>query len=159
MATELKEWSLSAERAIPVSEKEPFSMLKAPWSLREWVIANIPIEIDDDWVVTIQRFDTNYADFHTDALRKWSYNYTLYGAGAVTRWKDDADSEVAEVVTYELNQWYFHCSAVPHSVSRIPGQRTAVTIYKIVPEVVGSHLATSSKFLEAYREDPYFYYV
>jgi hypothetical protein len=159
MAADLIEWSLSSERAIPASKKEPFSMLTAPWSLRQWVVENIPIDLSDEWVVTIQRFDTDYAHFHTDTIRKWSYNCLLHGEGAVTRWKEDMEGDVVETVKYDANRWYFHNSAVPHSVSEIPKQRTAVTIYKIEPEVVGTHLATAFKFLEAHSKDPYFYYV
>ena len=149
----------SAERAVPADKKPPFSMLKAPWSLREWVSKNIPIEIDERWMVTLQRFDCLHAPFHTDTMRDWSYNYVIDGKDAVTYFKDDIDGDVVDSVQYEKNVWYYHNGSVPHAVKGINGQRLAVTMFLVNPDTVGTYIGTTPQLLAAYERDPYFYYI
>ena len=162
MLSSLAHWGLTAERAVPSVMDYPFSMLQTPWYLREWVSENIPVELTDDWMVTLQRFNAAYSPFHLDIFRAWSYNCVIYGEGAVTHFKDRIDGEVVESVKYEKNKWYYHNGDKPHGVTDIPDIRIAVTIFKVRPDRVKpiDRIAGTAPLLaEEYKKDPYFYYV
>lgn len=168
MVSSLVEWGLTAPRAIPSKRMKgvpPFSMLKAPWSLREWAIENIPIEIDERWVVTLQRFNAPHSPFHIDTLRAWSYNCVIYGETAVTHFKDDLEGEIVKSVKYEKNKWYYHNGSKPHGVTGInkhKNLRLAVTMYKLIPTRLRPQLlavGTAPELAKAFVKDPYFYYV
>jgi len=158
----LIEWGVSADRAVPAPGRPSFSLLKAPWYLREWVIENIPIDIDEGWMVTLQRFNCPHAGFHIDLLRDWSYNCVIYGESGITQFKPSHHSDEITTVKYKKNKWYFHTSDVPHAVKTIPGVRVAVTIFKFLPHRLGStpeENGTAPLLAEEYVKDPYFYYV
>lgn len=158
----LTEWGMSAARAVPAKGKPEFSLLQTPWSLREWVEENVPIDIDKGWMVTLQRFDTLHAGFHTDSLRDWSYNCVIYGDAGITQFKPSFDSDEVTSVKYKKNRWYYHKSSVPHAVKAIPVTRIAVTVFKFLPHRlrVNRHFNSTAPLLaEKYVQDPYFYYV
>ena len=162
MLASLVAWGRTAERAIPTKKEHPFSMLKAPWYLREWVSENTPIELDERWMVTLQRFNAPHSPFHIDTLRDWSYNCVIDGSEAVTHFKDDMDGEVVCSVQYPVNRWFFHNGSKPHGVTGIPGIRTAVTMFMVRPDKLrpAERVAgTAPQLAKAYKRDPYFYYV
>lgn len=169
---EFVDWGKTADRAIPSNKKYPFSMLSAPWSLREWVSQNTPIDLDENWIVTIQRFNSRGAPFHVDTIRDWSYNCVIYGEGATTHFKkkeegiighiadQSYDDNIEASITYEKNVWYYHNATFPHGVTGIPKLRLAVTAFKILPEKLAeAGNGTAGKLVEEWKKDPYFYYV
>ena len=159
MVTGLSEWSCTDSRAIPGVKTHPaFNFITTPRVLRDWVIKNLPVEIDDQWMVAIQRLDTGSAPFHTDTIRKWSYNCVIHGEDAETHFKDCMDGPVVKTVRYQKNKWYFHNGSVPHAVTGSPSKRAAVTVFKFRSDVVGN-LVETPRLVEAYKRDPYFYYV
>ena len=161
MLGQLVAWGATAKRAVPSKKQHPFSMLQAPWSLRNWVAENVPVKLDERWVVTMQRFDSMQAPFHIDTLRDWSYNCVISGHSAVTHFKDDMRGEVVESIRYKKNRWYYHNGSKPHGVTDIPGKRVAVTMYKIKPDKLrpAERIAGTAPLLaEMWKSDPYFYY-
>ncbi|WP_348681575.1 hypothetical protein [Alteromonas mediterranea] len=162
LVSSLTEWGLSADRAVPAKGKPDFSLLKAPWYLREWVSENIPIDIDESWMVTLQRFNTVKADWHIDLLRDCSYNCLIFGESGVTQFKPNFASQQITSVKYKKNKWYYHNSAVPHAVHSIPRKRVAVTMFKFLPRRLSESEAfngTAPLLAAEYEKDPYFYYV
>jgi hypothetical protein len=161
LLSSLVRWGLTADRAVPASGRPSFSLLQTPWSLREWVKENVPVEIDEGWMVTLQRFDTMHAGFHVDSLRDWSYNCVIYGDAGITEFKPSFDSDEVTSVKYKKNRWYYHKSSVPHAVRAIPATRLAVTVFKFLPHRlrVNRHFnSTAPQLAEEYVKDPYFYY-
>lgn len=159
MEADLVRIGRTGERAIPSKGRRPFSILKCPWSLREWVEQNLPIELDESWMVTLQRFDATASPYHIDALREWSYNYLIYGHGARTHWREEMNGKIVESVEYKKSKWYFHNGSIPHGVTNIPRQRVAVTIFKFEENKAGSLYSTAPKLSAAFRDNPYFYYI
>jgi hypothetical protein len=162
LLSQLVAWGATAERAVPSQKKHPFSMLQVPRGLRDWVEQNIPVEIDENWIVTMQRFDSMWSPFHIDTLRDWSYNCVIDGESAITHFKDRIDGDVVQSVKYQKNKWYFHNGSKPHGVTDIPRRRVAVTMYKIKPDKLrpAERVAgTAPQLAEMWKADPYFYYV
>ena len=171
---EFVDWGKAADRAIPSNKQYPFSMLIAPWSLREWVSQNTPINLDENWIVTIQRFNSRGAPFHVDTIRDWSYNCVIYGEEATTHFKkmkNDSSSNIGPIadqrcdeniacsIRYEKNVWYYHNGSAPHGVTDIPRLRLAVTAFKILPKKLRTDcVGTAGKLVEEWKRDPYFYY-
>jgi hypothetical protein len=159
MVASLSHWGCSSDQAIPGIFRHPaFNFILTPRSLRDWVEQNLPIKIDRQWMVALQRLDAGSAPFHTDTIREWSYNCVVHGDGALTHFKDDMDGPVVDTVCYEKNKWYFHNGSAPHAVTGASGKRVAVTVFKFSPDVAGNFLQTP-RLIDAYRRDPDFYYV
>jgi len=154
----LSDWSCDHRRSLAGIKSHPaFNFISTPRRLRNWVVKNLPIEIDEKWMVALQRLDTNKAPFHTDTIREWSYNCVIHGEGALTHFKDHMNGPTVQTVRYDKNKWYFHNGSLPHAVTGANRTRVAVTIFKFEPEVLGSLVATPL-LVEAYRKNPYFYY-
>lgn len=162
LVSSLIKWGLSAERAVPNKRNAAFAFIKTPWYLRDWVVRNIPVEINENWAVALQRFSGKQAGFHIDFCRDWSYNCVIFGDTGITKFKPTFDSEEETSVKYKKNKWYYHTSNVPHAVEAIPNKRLAVTIFKFLPERISNGLeynSTAPLLAEEYKKDPYFYYV
>lgn len=159
MEAELIKVGIIGEGVMGHKNSLEFSILKCPWSLREWAFNNLPIKIDKKWVVALQKFNISSTPFHVDDFRTCSYNYLLYGEGAKTFWKEEMKGNIVESVEYEKSKWYFHNSCVPHQVANIPNQeRIAVTIFKFQNNITGTLHKTGLRFIKAFNENPYFYY-
>ena len=172
---ELREKSLKATRGTGHTEQPwLFSILKTPWSLREWAIENLPLDITDKWVVAFQRFqESEHVAPHRDDIRKTVYNCLLTDGGPITQFYDDR-GKVFESVVYEKNQWYYHNASITHGVQNTGAEgafisRTAVSVFKLEAHRYASGPArvrstnkrpniNARAFVEAYRKDPFFYY-
>ena len=93
LVSSLIKWGVSAERAVPNKRNAVFAFLKTPWYLRDWVVRNIPVEINENWAVALQRFSGKQAGFHIDSCRDWSYNCVIFGDTGITKFKPTFDSE------------------------------------------------------------------